>query len=739
MLNTNAIHHHHHHHDNHMMMVEQKRRLQVLTGHLMPHTTNEQQQGLNGGEMLNSKELMVHANSCSSSSFISNRSGMDLPSNESLRRYHIELKRQDRPLLPNTKSLQELKAFYAKDSSSLSSRLLQSMEASLFSKGFTSSREKIWQVLAQDLYVIDNEWTVHQYRQQLDLQFHEFMKHQLVTTELMNENIYAFLGAAEAALSYDVSFAAKLVVSLQLYGTCIYRLGTEKHRHLLTDLNRAQDIGCFMMTEVAHGSNVKGIETTATFDPSTKEFIIHSPTKSSYKYWIGNSAVYGTKACVFAQLIVNNENKGVHVFVVPIRDPFNLELREGINIKDIGVKQGWNAVDNGCIAFDRVRVPLDALLNRYGEVTPDGKYVSDIKDEGARFGVTLSALSMGRLLYIAGPTFALKAGLTTAIRYAHQRRQFGNKNNLENLIWEYPTHHDLILPMLANTMAFFSGFTTLSDDYTKSIRDHSAAEDFHAIVSGVKAYICEYATPALRELRVACGGHGYSNNNRIGILMNDMCVFGTAEGDSIVLYQQLAKYLFDKAKKKSASSATLKEIFTAENKMAKNAASDILKFDVQKKVLAFRVKKLLEECNSQIGKHLKEKKDFQTAWNLSLVKIIELARSFVELELLFRMQQALLKHAVDNETRDIFKTISDIYAVSILRQNLSFYLIHQYFEIETAQLIMDKTLPTLYEKLKHISLDIVESFNIPDFLLRAPIGIHNKKYVDNTLQSIGFY
>lgn len=93
MLNTNAIHHHHHHHDNHMMMVEQKRRLQVLTGHLMPHTTNEQQQGLNGGEMLNSKELMVHANSCSSSSFISNRSGMDLPSNESLRRYHIELKR----------------------------------------------------------------------------------------------------------------------------------------------------------------------------------------------------------------------------------------------------------------------------------------------------------------------------------------------------------------------------------------------------------------------------------------------------------------------------------------------------------------------------------------------------------------------------------------------------------------------------------------------------------------------
>ncbi|KAG2372997.1 hypothetical protein C9374_012940 [Naegleria lovaniensis] len=723
------------------------RRIQIVSSHLLIPTDQKQQQQQplrnvcnqetdSNNKVLDSLNAM-HLNPCSGEY----SGGMDLPSHESLRRYHLQLKRQDIPLLPNTKSLKELKAFYARDSNSLSSRLLQSMEAPLFSKGFTQTREGVWRVLAQEQsYYVDNEWSVHQYRQQLDMQFREFMKHKLLSTELMNENIYAFLGAAEAALSYDVSFAAKLVVSLQLYGTCIYRLGTEKHRHLLMDLNRAQDIGCFMMTEIAHGSNVRGIETTATFDPNTKEFVIHSPTKSSYKYWIGNSAVYGTKACVFAQLIVNNENKGVHVFVVPIRDPLTLELYDGIQIKDIGVKQGWNAVDNGCIAFEKVRVPLDSLLNRYGEVTPDGKYVSAIKDEGARFGVTLSALSMGRLLYIAGPTFALKAGLTTAIRYAHQRRQFGNKDNKENLIWEYPTHHDLILPMLANTFAFFSGFTTLSDDYTKSIKDHAAAEDFHAIVSGVKAYTCEYATPALRELRVACGGHGYSNNNRIGILMNDMCVFGTAEGDSIVLYQQLAKYLFEKAKKKSASSPVLKEIFTAENKSKiTNATSDILKLDVQKKALAFRVKKLLEECQSQIGSYLKQQKDFQTAWNLSLVKIIELARSYVELELLFRIQEGLLKNAVDQETRDIFKTISDIYAVSVLRQNLSFYLIHQYFDIETAQVIMDKTLPALYQKVKSLTLDIVEAFNIPDFLLRAPIGIHNQNYVDNTLQSIGFY
>lgn len=56
------------------------------------------------------------------------------------------------------------------------------------------------------------------------------------------------------------------------------------------------------MTEVAHGSNVRVLETTAHYDHDKKRFIINSPTESSYKYWIGNSAMFGTETCVFAQL-----------------------------------------------------------------------------------------------------------------------------------------------------------------------------------------------------------------------------------------------------------------------------------------------------------------------------------------------------------------------------------------------------------------------------------------------------
>ena len=45
-------------------------------------------------------------------------------------------------------------------------------------------------------------------------------------------------------------------------------------------------IGCYAQTELGHGSNVQGLETTATFDPSSDEFVLDSPTLTSTKVWI---------------------------------------------------------------------------------------------------------------------------------------------------------------------------------------------------------------------------------------------------------------------------------------------------------------------------------------------------------------------------------------------------------------------------------------------------------------------
>ncbi|KAG6818991.1 hypothetical protein H0H93_016586 [Arthromyces matolae] len=46
-------------------------------------------------------------------------------------------------------------------------------------------------------------------------------------------------------------------------------------------------LGCYLQTELGHGTNVAQLETTATYIPNTDEFEIHSPTLTSTKWWIG--------------------------------------------------------------------------------------------------------------------------------------------------------------------------------------------------------------------------------------------------------------------------------------------------------------------------------------------------------------------------------------------------------------------------------------------------------------------
>ncbi|MDP0972029.1 acyl-CoA dehydrogenase family protein, partial [Klebsiella pneumoniae] len=70
------------------------------------------------------------------------------------------------------------------------------------------------------------------------------------------------------------------------------------------------------MTETNHGSNVKGIETTATYKHDSKTFTIHTPHKLAQKEYIGNAALHGQMATVFAKLIIDGKDYGVNAFVV---------------------------------------------------------------------------------------------------------------------------------------------------------------------------------------------------------------------------------------------------------------------------------------------------------------------------------------------------------------------------------------------------------------------------------------
>ncbi|AUZ86445.1 acyl-CoA dehydrogenase, partial [Arthrobacter agilis] len=119
----------------------------------------------------------------------------------------------------------------------------------------------------------------------------------------------------------DPSLQIKAGVQWGLFGSAVMHLGTEGHHEAWLPGIMNMDIpGCFAMTETGHGSDVASIATTATFDPATDEFVIDTPFRAAWKDYIGNGAIDGRAAVVFAQLITNGVNHGVHGFYVDLRD-----------------------------------------------------------------------------------------------------------------------------------------------------------------------------------------------------------------------------------------------------------------------------------------------------------------------------------------------------------------------------------------------------------------------------------
>ncbi|MEQ1737415.1 MAG: acyl-CoA dehydrogenase family protein, partial [Rhodoglobus sp.] len=228
----------------------------------------------------------------------------------------------------------------------------------------------------------------------------------------------------------DPSLQIKGGVQWGLFGAAVMHLGTERHHQQWLPGIMNMDIpGAFAMTETGHGSDVSAIGTTATFDEATGEFVLTTPFRAAWKDYLGNAALHGRAAVVFAQLITKGVNHGVHAFYVPIRDDNG--FLPGIGGEDDGLKGGLNGIDNGRLHFTDVRVPRLNLLNKYGDVAEDGTYSSPIASPGRRFFTMLGTLVQGRVSLDGAAVVVSKLALTIAISYGSQRRQFTAASDTE--------------------------------------------------------------------------------------------------------------------------------------------------------------------------------------------------------------------------------------------------------------------------------------------------------------------
>src|SRR3954465_8347484 len=346
----------------------------------------------------------------------------------------------------------------------------------------------------------------------------------------------------------DLSLLVKCGVQFGLFGGAILHLGTERHHETyLSDVAMMDLPGCFAMTESGHGSNVQALRTTATYDPATQEFVVHTPDDDARKDYIGNAARDGRIAAVFAPRVGGGEARGVHALLVPLRDDDGTVL-DGIRIEDCGAKLGLDGVDNGRIWFDHVRVPGEALLDRYAQVSPDGEYTSAIENPTKRFFTMLGTLIQGRVSVCGASISATKVALDIAIRRGLERRQFGPPGEPEAVLMDYRTHQRRLLPALATTYGLPFAQARLRqhlhDVFSASAKaDDRTRRELETLAAGLKAVATWHATDTIQTCREACGGAGYLRANRLAALKADTDVFTTFEGDNTVLLQLCANNL----------------------------------------------------------------------------------------------------------------------------------------------------------------------------------------------------
>ena len=509
------------------------------------------------------------------------------------------------------------------------------------------------------------------------------------------------LSSFEELVFADPSLQIKFGVQWGLFGSAILYLGTDYHHK--TFLPGAVDLttpGVFAMTETGHGSDVASIGTTATYDPASKEFVIHTPDRHSYKDYLGNAAKHGEAAVVFAQLYTAGENHGVHAFFVPIRRKG--KLLPGVGSEDDGLKGGLNGIDNGRLFFDNVRIPKANLLNRYADVTDEGEYTSVIDSPGRRFFTQLGALVQGRVSLVGAVVNAQKKALDIAVRYGLERRQFPGPDGKERVLMDYGRHQRRLIPLIARTYAQIFHHQELLDQFHVVFTGEGDTEenrsDLETVAAAGKALSTWYALETIQQAREACGGQGFMAEHQLTGLRADLDIYVTFEGDNNVLLQLVAKRLLtDYARAfKSPDFGTLAQYVAGQVGEAtinrgglRGLAQKMVDFgstarsvgfvkeeEHQHQLLTDRVHTMVANLANKL-KHSGPKDKVKEAelFNRYQNDLILAAKAHAEL-IMWEAFTSALKTIKDEDSLQILTWLRDLYGFTILEENLSWYLIN---------------------------------------------------------------
>ncbi|MGY4710585.1 acyl-CoA dehydrogenase family protein [Mycolicibacterium sp. CBM1] len=558
-----------------------------------------------------------------------------------------------------------------------------------------------------------------------------------------NGDVGAAVTRIEMLAMSDLSLMVKAGVQWGLFGGAIENLGTERHHQAyvrrIIDLDL---LGCFAMTETGHGSDVQSLETTATYDPATEEFVIDSPTPTSRKDYIGGAAETAKVAAVFAQLVTQGETHGVHCFVVPIRDEDGNDL-PGVTTSDCHYKGGLPGVDNGRIVFDHVRIPRENLLNKYADVAADGTYSSPIENPNRRFFTMLGTLIRGRVTVGGSAGASARVALDIAVRYALQRTQFSAPDEEgEVVIMDYLAHQRRLFPLVARSYALQFAqnelVSKLHDVQTADSADPEEQRELESRAAGLKAANTWHASAAIQEAREACGGAGYLAENRLIALRADTDVFTTFEGDNHVLTQLVAKELLtayaddikgmspvewvrfaanfagDRVLKRTAAETIMQTII--DSRQDNEEEGSLFNRGTQVKMFEDREEYLLSSVARRLQGKSKEMSAFD-AFNAVQDHVLHTAKAHID-RVVLEAFVAGIDTCEDDKARTILGLVCDLYALSVIEDDKAWFIEHRFLSTERAKAVTRGINERCRALRPHAEL-LVDGFGIPEQLRYA--------------------
>lgn len=609
-----------------------------------------------------------------------------------------------------------------------------------------------WEAIRQQLRA-DPRFPVAEPDLRLDLEEHRARTLELVTALTDSELVRATLpvelggtgdvGASVTGLEMighgDLSVFVKAGVQFGLFGGAIANLGTERHhREYLPGMADLSLPGCFAMTETGHGSDVQSILTTATYDPAADELVVHSPSPAARKDYIGGAARDARLAAVFAQLVVGEEQHGVHCVLVPLRDESGQPM-PGVTIGDCGTKLGLKGVDNGRLMFDQVRVPRANLLNKYGDIDDQGRYSSPIESVNRRFFTMLGTLVRGRVTVAAGAGAATRSALTLAVRYGLQRTQFTYPDGEhEVVVMDYRAHQRKLLPRLARSYALALAQNALTgklaDISTGEITDESSQRELEARAAGLKAITTEHANDTIQACREACGGAGYMALNRFADLKADTDVFATFEGDNTVLLQLLAKGMLTEYKSDFQELDTRGAILFGARQVTTSVIEHTIGGSIIQRLISGAPGKdgdnALEDRGGQLAffedreSHLTETlamrlrragedgADSFRVFNEAQDHLLESARAHIDRIALEAFVTAI-EEAPDGPGRDLLNLVCDLFVFSTVEANRAWFIEHGRLSASQSKGVVARV-NELCGELRPHAATLVSGFGIPD-------------------------